>query len=170
MRRYVRVSLLTSGAVISLVAVGVLILPAPSHWSGAEIVRIRVMVTDAEDHQLIRNARVRLANPSHPSDPTISAKTDIEGWVNLVNEFRASGGNYRLRESRRVSYYRWILEVEAPGYRPFVAPLEPRAQLAQVGGGPAAWSGLSQPVDGSVECVIPMSKVSAEAGQHDEAR
>ncbi|MFO0959697.1 MAG: hypothetical protein U0800_20050 [Isosphaeraceae bacterium] len=61
--------------------------------------------------------------PYDPNERVISASTSYEGWVELVAEFFASGGGDGCRHGEYISYYDWCLEVEAPGYRRFRAPL-----------------------------------------------
>ncbi|MFO0959698.1 MAG: hypothetical protein U0800_20055 [Isosphaeraceae bacterium] len=106
-----------------IVVLGLLVFPGPRHWSGTRVVQVRVVVGDAEDHHLIHHARVRLFQPGDPYERVVSASTADEGWVKLVNEFWASEGGSGCKDWEHTSYSGWVLEVEAPGYRRFRAPL-----------------------------------------------
>src|SRR4051794_32387370 len=98
---------LASILALCLFAVVVAFFPSSTHWSGTSIVRIRVGVCDNSDLRPIPGARVRLVSPNHPNNPMTGATTGDEGYVDLVNDFRTSGGKNAGRNWEVVSYGGW---------------------------------------------------------------
>lgn len=95
-----------------------------SHWSGVKGVDLAILIVGSDDGLPIEGAEVELLHPFDPERPTVKGRTARDGRVVLRNRFNASGYNYVVGGSERVSFVPWSIRVDARGFSKFRAALK----------------------------------------------
>jgi hypothetical protein len=99
-----------------------------TYWQGFKVLRIDLVVLDAETGSPVSGARVRLT-PSGSLNSWVT--TGPDGSASFVHQFNTSGTWTWLATSGHVIFHSRDIEVEAPGYIPLKTMLSDYLGSAQ---------------------------------------
>ena len=121
-------SLAAAVALAALVALAARGCEPVRYWQGSKVLRIDVVVVDAETGAPVPGASVRLTPNAGPRS---SAITGPDGAASLVHQFSTSGTSTWLENRGSVIFHAVDIEVEAPGYVPLKTMLSDHLGAAQ---------------------------------------
>jgi hypothetical protein len=146
-------------------AVGLVCARIPvARWSGAKPVLLTFLVVDRLSGSPITDATVELIHEYDDERVPVKGRTSSDGCLALRNLFSAFGTMYAIGRSENVTFYPWLVRVEAAGYRPYCAMLA-KPLVEPVGTEADQPLNLAYPVTGPVK--IALSR-SAEAPKHEQ--
>ena len=115
-------------ALAAMVALGARGCVPVRYWQGSKVLRIDVVVVDAETGALVPGASVRL---TPDAGPQCTETTGADGAAWLVHRFSTGGTSTWLGTKECVIFHSRDIEVEAPGYVPLKTMLSDYLGAAQ---------------------------------------